>query len=72
MKVGDVVILVDQVRKRKEKEEEHRKNNNKNHSNIKNPYMETKLKTIQKDHQNNISDLSLEDLADLDDQLNDI
>lgn len=81
MNIGDVALLVEQVRKRnkkreeeKEKEEASKRHKTPDYSNIRSPYLRARMKTIHKDSQQNKQPSShtftREELADIDDQLN--
>ena len=81
MNIGDVALLVEQVRKRnkkreeeKEKEEARQHHSTPDYSNIKSPYLRARMQTIHKDSQQNQQPSSrtftCEELADIDDQLN--
>lgn len=80
MNIGDVALLVEQIRKRnkkreeeKEKEEASKQHKTPDYSNIRSPYLRARMKTIHKDSQQNkqpSSHFTREELADIDDQLN--
>ena len=81
MNIGDVALLVDRIHKRNKKREEEREkeNDRKQHkapdySNFKSPYLRARMKTIQQSSQQTKQpqtshNLTREELADLDDQL---
>lgn len=82
MNIGDVALLVDRIHKRNKKREEEREKENAkkqqhitpDYSNFKSPYLRARMKTIQQSSQQTNKpqtshNLTREELADLDDQL---